>query len=195
MPKLKVDTTEWRWTLEHSISCAAAVIAACALILSVNESCAARKHARKAVQPYFEYVYFYNESGAGWRLMNSGLGPARLRAFRIQVDGRDVDDFNMLWAALHLPGPPAFRFTNPRVGDRFAPGHENFLFWVEPGPAAAALQVGWTHVNLEACYCSLFDECWLVSTQGNYVGPEGQHKRDDKCSPFENGQKSRWWQG
>jgi hypothetical protein len=50
-------------------------------------------------------------------------------------------------------------------------------------------------VTFQACYCSLYDECWLVSTDGQFEGEHGGHLRDDDCSAFEHEERNRWWRG
>ena len=185
----------WGWPAERWIAMGALVLALCSLVVSVVELRAARNQQRINAQPRLTYTYFYDESGAGWKIHNGGLGAARLRGFRMFVDAQPVNDFVNLGKDLGLPQPVSFRFTNPMVGDRWAAGHENILYWVEPGPAAAVLRKQWTRVNIQACYCSLYGDCWLFSFDGKLNLPDGEHRRDDSCSIFSGQEKSRWWGG
>jgi len=163
--------------------------------VSVVELRAARIQQRINAQPRLTYTYYYDESGAGWKILNSGLGASRLRGFRMLVDGKPVNDFDDLGKELGLPQPVPYRFTNPMVGERWAVGHENILYWVTPGPAAAVLREQWTRVNIQACYCSLYGDCWLFSFDGKLNSLDGEHRRDDSCSIFSGQVKSRWWGG
>lgn len=183
------------WSADRWIAFAALFVAALALVVSVCELRDARRHERISAQPHLTYTYFYNDEGAGWKIKNSGLGTARLRGFRILVDGKPVRDFNDLGKALGLPQPVPFRFTNPMVGVRYAAGHENILYWVQPSAAAMTLLKQWTRVNIQACYCSLYGDCWLFSFDGKLNSPDGEHRRDNKCSIFSSEEKNRWWQG
>src|SRR5262245_47208138 len=181
----------WGWPADRWIALAALVVAVCSLVVSTAELRAARMHERINAQPRLMYTYFHDNDGAGWKFHNSGLGAARLRGFRMFVDGRPMRDFIDLGKALGLPLPVPFRFTNPMVGDRYAAGHENILYWVQPGPAAAALHEQWTRVNIQVCYCSLYGDCWLFSFDGKLDSSDGEHRRDDECSIFAGEEKSR----
>ena len=101
------------------------LISLCSFSVSVTQCAEARLHD----QPRLEYTYYYDRTGAGWRVGNSGLGPARLRGFRITVDGVAQTGLNGTWNSLGLPGVPDFSFTNPRVGDLYGAGHEKILFF------------------------------------------------------------------
>jgi hypothetical protein len=171
------------------------VVALCALVVSVCELRDAREHEQLNSQPRLTYTYYYNEKGAGWTLANDGLGVARLRGFRMSVDSQPVTDFSELGPILGLPTPVPYHFTNPMVGERYPAGHENILYWVEPGDAATALRQRWTHLTIQACYCSLYGECWVFSSDGTLDTPDGEHRRDDSCSPFSGESKARWWKG
>ena len=185
----------WGWPTGMWIALGALVVAVCSLVVSLYEFRAARTQQRINAQPRLTYTYFYDESGAGWKILNSGLGASRLRGFRMFVDGKPVNDFVDVGKDLGLPQPVPFRFTNPMVGERWAAGHENILYWVGPGPAASVLCEQWTRVNIQACYCSLYGDCWLFSSDGKLNLPDGEHRRDDSCSIFSNQEKSRWWKG
>lgn len=170
-------------------------VAALALFVSVNELRDARKHERISAQPHLTYTFFYNDKGAGWKLQNNGLGTARLRGFRMFVDGKPLRDFNDLAPALGLPPPFHRSYTLPMVGDRYATGHETDLYWVQPSSAATTLREQWTRVNIQACYCSLYADCWLFSSDGKLDSPDGEHLQDNRCSIFSSEEKSRWWKG
>jgi hypothetical protein len=111
------------------------------------------------------------------------------------VDGEPVRDFVIFGKSLGLPQPITFHFTNPMVGDRIAAGQLNVLYWLDPGPAAAALTEQFNRVNIQACYCSLYGDCWLFSYDGKLHSPDGEHRRDDSCSIFSGEEKTRWWGG
>lgn len=192
---MKTRETLWGWPHDRWLALGALIAALCSVWVSVCEFRAGRRHERLSAQPMLAYTYFYDEAGAGWRLHNGGLGTARLRAFRIFIDGKPVRDFGDIATALDLTQPVPFRFTNPRVGDRYAAGHENILYWVEPSAAAGELKQKWTRVNIQACYCSLYEECWLFSFDTTLDEANGEHRRDDDCSPFRDEERSRWWRG
>jgi hypothetical protein len=177
------------WLAENWIALIAIVISVSSLAVSVNQCEDTELHD----QPRFQYTYFYDATGAGWKLMNSGLGPARLRGFKMAVDGKAITDFNDLWDALGLPQPRNFQFTNPRIGDLYAAGHENILFWANSGPGADILRNTWTKLTIQVCYCSIHDHCWL--SDSSVLPNANGDPRDDKCSTFIGQEHNRWWSG
>jgi hypothetical protein len=176
------------WVKTNWIALSALVLSMASFSVTVEECNDTRLHE----QPRLEYTYSYDGTGAGWRLINSGLGPARLRGFKITVDGKSQQSYNELCRSLGL-GNPDYGFTNPRIGDLYAAGLNNVLFWIKPSPAANALQDNWTRVNIEACYCSIHNQCWRsdILQQPN----PNEDPRDDSCSTFTNEKHTRWWGG
>jgi lipoprotein signal peptidase len=63
------------------------IIALCSLILAIHEGYEARKFKRLSVMPELLVSFYHNNKGAGWHLFNGGLGPARIKWFKITVDG------------------------------------------------------------------------------------------------------------
>ena len=110
----------WGWPADRWIAVAAIIVAICSLWVSIEAQRAARRDAHINMQPRLTYTYFYDEKGAGWKLMNGGLGTARLRGFRMLIDGKPVRDFIEIGKILELPQPVTFRFTNPMVGERYS---------------------------------------------------------------------------
>jgi hypothetical protein len=178
------------WPVERWLALGAFAVSIVALGISLQQMRDVRLHDR----PRFGYSYRWNDSGAGWRLKNSGLGQARLRGFKLLVDGKSINDLTNLFPALGFSGPVRFTFTNPLAGELYAPGWENDLIKVTPGPEAEQLNREWTRVEIQACYCSIYDECWLFSIQ-HAASSTGEDQRDDKCSTFQGEEHTRWWEG
>lgn len=177
------------WLKGQSFGVLALGISAASLWLGIANRTDARLHDR----PHLEYTFFYDDSGAGWRFGNTGLGQARLRGFKILVDGQPKNDLDDVWRSLGFPEPPKYNFTMPTVGDLYAAGHNNVFMWTRPGPDATKLMNEWPRVNISACYCSIYDECWVFDTAAART-PTGD-RRDDECSTFKDDAKTKWWEG
>ena len=175
------------WLIEEWTGLVAIAISVSSLAVAIGQYQNAKLHD----QPRLAYSYYYDETGAGWRISNTGLGPARLRGFKLMVDGKPQNGFDDFLASLGLSGD--FNFTNPRVGDLWPTGHENILFWVKPGTAADLLKRTWGRVTIEACYCSIHDQCWLFNSR-NLPDQHGDTS-DDSCRTFQGQEHNRWWNG
>jgi hypothetical protein len=110
---------------------------------------------------------------------NAGTGPARIVWFELLQDGRPVRNYQDL---LPPDARAARRADAGIVTGGIAPSmmpageRRKLLSW--PRPAGGELQSAWDHLNdvrnglkVEACYCSLFDECWLTSAAADVPRP------------------------
>jgi hypothetical protein len=191
-----------RWRTEHWIAFASATVAACSmvialcsLIVSVYGAYLTRRHDRLSVRPVFILSYYFNETGNGWHFNNIGLGPARIRGFKVFVDGIPQKPeplfANVITRAFNLEPGSKIQFINLYAGESVPVGHDEALVWLPPGPAADKVFAGFQRIKFEVCYCSIYDECWRYTiTRATPV--EGT--RDDSCSTFSGDPPSIWWE-
>ena len=171
-------------------------IALCSLIVSVYGAYLTRRHERLSVRPVFVLSYYFNETGNGWRANNIGLGPARIRGFKVFVDGVSQQPQNVfedvIKRAFNLgPDSTKMHFTNLYAGLSVPVGQDLVLAWLPPGPAADKVFAGFRRITFEVCYCSIYEECWRYTiTRATPV--EGI--RDDSCSTLSNQPPSIWWE-
>jgi hypothetical protein len=169
------------------------VIALVATGLSGYSAYLTREHDRLSVRPKLICSFQYDDTGAGWLCQNQGLGPARLRGFRVFINGveqqgADKQEFgNVIASGLNLPYTH-YGFTNVAANLMIPINQPVNLFWVKLGPASEALKAQYKKVGIELCYCSIYDECWF-GWSGVLVSV-----RDDKCSAFSKEPLSNWWQ-
>lgn len=111
---------------------------------------------------------------------NAGTGPARIVWFELLQDGRPVRNYQDL---LPADGKAARKVDAGIVTGGIAPSmmpageYRKLLSW--PLPASGGeLQSAWHHLDkirqglkVEACYCSLFDECWLTTATADVPRP------------------------
>jgi hypothetical protein len=196
-----------RQPAERLISLSSVAIAVCSILiafgslaLSAYGAHLARQHDRLSARPYLSYSFDYDGTGVGWHFFNDGLGPARLRGFEVLIDGipQAPDIPLMMFAkAFGLSIQNDTEFINVKVGQMYKPLEANskpsVLVWAKPGPNADKLMQNWKRVAFEACYCSIYDECWLFTTAGASRGDPPP--RDDNCSTFSSQPPSAWWRG
>jgi hypothetical protein len=109
---------------------------------------------------------------------NAGTGPARVVWFEILLDGKPVRNFEDLLP----PDAKLARVDAGIVTSSIAPSmmpageRRKLLAW--PRPADAGRRSAWQHVDavrqrlkVEACYCSLFDECWTTTATADVPKP------------------------
>jgi hypothetical protein len=110
-------------------------------------------------------------------ISNPGAGAARVERFSILVDDQPVKDIGE--ALLRLAGLPAdtkdeSAVLGPMTYSAVAPSYikagsdQPVLLWPRTASNAAIwdkdAEAGLDRVKFEACYCSIFDECWVENS-------------------------------
>ncbi len=153
-----------RWSPEMITAMAAVVIGVSALFVSLYETHLVREHQRASVWPHIQGSIAWD--GESFRVLmgNSGMGPARVEALRVRVDGTPVPDWNTFFRESGIATAP---FLVYQISGRVLPAGEtvDVLVLGEPSMAAAAYD-RWPGVDVETCYCSIFDECWIADMGG-----------------------------
>ncbi|MBB5517893.1 hypothetical protein [Amphiplicatus metriothermophilus] len=138
-----------------------------ALYAALNEADAVRKQQQAAVWPYVGIGSMDLDLETGAEIfqrvaLNSGIGPARIAAFRVTVDGASQKTWKEAVAA--LTGDRNIPVVTGSISGRVIRPGEMIEMVTVRGDAAAAINSAHSRLRVEACYCSVFDSCWLVDT-------------------------------
>jgi hypothetical protein len=105
---------------------------------------------------------------------NRGTGPARVRAVRVEVDGRAVKAWADLMRAFgHQwePGSKPYGVSTIGQGVVIPAGQEVEAFSAHDDDAGRALfkdvmrdKIDKKRIGILICYCSVLDQCWLAGT-------------------------------
>jgi hypothetical protein len=180
------------------------VIAVTALITSISSIAIAIEHSRimeRLVQansvPYLEggisTATPEGDQVLSLDLLNRGVGPAHEESLRVAVDGRPMRSFRDMVTTLLGPNDgtkayEAFQQTHTLVRNdvpkRFiAAGQQQMVFKLPRTPENA---IWWDQLakqssrwNVEFCYCSVFDECWVTHATLADDRPVKQCTRDE----------------
>lgn len=160
---------KFKWSTDNWISLSAVFIALCALFLSIYEGYSNRKHNQISVKPLILLDSGKNETGSGFRIRNSGLGPALIKWFSVEIDGKLMPHWKAFIEELGLPLSGDYSYMNPSEKSILLPGEKENLFWAM-GAKDSALRKIKRKIIIKICYCSLYEECWqsFTSTIKNY---------------------------
>lgn len=104
-------------------------------------------------------------------IRNSGTGPARIVWVEVRHNGEALRDGRALVGAA-AGGAPHVTFTSSQIAPSMMVAGEDrsFFVWRRPPESDAqglkawkALDAARWKLSFEACYCSVFDECWTSS--------------------------------
>jgi hypothetical protein len=177
--------TGTRW-LDITLGVAATIVSLVSLWLGLHSAHSMEKLVASNSYPYVELMRssysqdFKPGTDSKWRiveydLVNNGVGPARIEWVEFRYKGKPVKDITELLDACCKAQAYDYSGLNRRGGIAGAlvrPGTMVSLFtWTErakPSPAFEALRSQMDNIDWSACYCSVFDECYVrkVSQEG-----------------------------
>ena len=142
---------------------------AVALYAALNESAAVRRQAEAAVWPIIQLHTsdFMSEESAGFKvsLSNTGVGPGRMESMRVRIGGVAARDW--FHAAELAVGDSSMSMSKSTVTGRvIAAGETVELFAVSDRNIVAVMTelAATGAAQIDYCYCSIFDACWLFQS-------------------------------
>jgi len=157
---------------EMLVGVSAVFIGVCALVVSLYEAKLMREEQRSAVLPILELGRSYfsdpsNGDSKNWRLSlhaeNVGIGPARIKDFIVTVDGNPHPTWRSAMRAL-LGRDVDVSYGQSSINGRTIPAERQVtMFDLSDTGFTAEIIDQFERLEFEACYCSVFDECWSTS--------------------------------
>ena len=157
---------------EMMVAVSAVFIGVCALVVSLYETTLMREEQRSAVLPLLELSRsYYTKSGdetrANLRLSlqanNVGIGPARIHDFVVTVDGKPYTTWQSAFGALLGSDTPISYGQSTINGRTIPPDRSVKMFDLSTAELVDPIIAEFERLDFEACFCSVFDECWTTS--------------------------------
>ena len=171
--RLFVRMTLWQTIL----SVVGIFIAVVALYAALKESAAVRQQTAAAVWPFVQMIIGDYDTGetAGFTMsfVNAGVGPAKVRSLRLEIDGQAIRDWTQ--AVNVLGGDLDADVRRNFLGGRVLRPEEqvDLISTSDPDLARRFQRAIATQGNFVSyCYCSIFDECWLADSRYDLQKPE-----------------------
>jgi len=179
--------TGFRW-LDISLALSAFLISLVSLFLGLHHGRTMDKLVASNSYPNLDAVdgnMYDMQDGRGLRPMyyvgleNTGIGPARIRTVELFFDDRAVPDFRTLLATCCTQEAPerlpklAYFHPDDIRGSMLPAGRQRHLFtWPEApdDPRWARFGPLRPRIWARACYCSVFDECFLLDSRKTEPG-------------------------
>jgi hypothetical protein len=148
----------------------AVFISALSLYVAVEHGRTERDLVAANSWPYLQFSgEFHNSGGFQLSVENAGIGPAKLQTLELLLDGHPVSTTGELLkrcCAAEIPDPSRIHLpfyglqkTVMRAGEK----HPVLTAASAdlPAPLLARFTAAARGIHLRACYCSVFDECWV----------------------------------
>lgn len=159
---------------------------------------ATRKMQQSGAWPYVSYgtsdINDEGEDEVSFVLGNDGVGPARLKQLEFRYDGKPMESprhFLQTCCGDSRERPTPFMSSKFEVVLR--PGEATQFIRLTKSPENLAvwnsLEVERWKVAVRACYCSIFDDCWVLDSRKADPEPvkscpAGWAKFEERPSPF-----------
>jgi len=171
-------STGFRW-LDISLALSAFLISFISLTVAIKHGRTMDKLVASNSFPNIDVEHGNKEDlkdGLGQRpvlymgLVNTGIGPARIRSVEVSFDGKPAANFHgLLTACCTLPTDTVLPktdlyFTGDLRGSMLQAGKFVRLFsWPKNAddPRWPRLEALMTKIDIRVCYCSVFEECYL----------------------------------
>jgi len=153
--------------VDRVLSVCAGIAAITAVAVSLYQSALARRQLRASAWPYVSQGNAFPPGANYTRIVgNEGVGPARVRAFEVRVDGRPVRTWNDAVRALTGEGEPRLIYSSFGRGSVLPAGATRALLTLPGGERALKFwSEAQTRLETVVCYCSVYDECWRASSE------------------------------
>ncbi|THC45455.1 hypothetical protein [Massilia sp. Mn16-1_5] len=184
-----------RW-LDLGLGIAAGVVSLVSLWLGLHSAHSMEKLVASNSYPYVELMRStsteYKDGEANkvgrrvrYMLENNGVGPARIEWVQFNFKGQPVANLTELLDKCCSAGPGEARGVDARggiAGSLIRPGAMVQMFdWSEtstPNPALLALHRQMNDIEWSACYCSVFDDCYVTSSRD-----DDKPRAVEQCTP------------
>jgi hypothetical protein len=137
-----------------------------------------QKQSRASVWPYLTIsendTHRAGQESFTWRVDNNGVGPAKIESVVVGLDGKAYKTWRDIFAVLRPDEP--FHAAQSSINGMVLPPSLNRETTVEmvkledPGRARAFFDAQ-ARFQIDICYCSVYDECWIARKDVRFAQP------------------------
>lgn len=176
-------TRRWREWLDPFLALIAVAVSAISLWVAIGTEQANRRMVAAASWPLLQADTSNLNSTITMSVQNGGVGPAKLKTFELFWNGKAYPGAHDLLAACcgyQVPASGDTTLTTGGVSGIVIRAGESHIFLALPrrednADAWQRLDRIRRTLKFRACYCSVFDECWIATLK------DLEPKRVDKC--------------
>ena len=175
---------------ERVLSITALITAVVAVMLGVIESQRSHEHRQISVEPYLLLANSQQRGGYQFVVVNQGLGPARLERVTVTVNDKPIKSWSQATATLLDPAMHAAAETQSghstlSTGRMISSGETVEALTIRDPDVALTFagQMRSGAVEVELCYCSMYDQCWVSGYNLGLVHTPAKRCRTDDEPP------------
>lgn len=162
MSKTKIPAVPKKKISPEMITAISAVfIGLCAIGVSLYETALIRQAQKGSVWPALGGGYSYNQDGFSYLLENAGVGPAIIEYIVLTIDGEPLQTWDQYFEKL---GINVNNYLVTQASGRIvSPQSKLDILFIPPQGSVDLVAAEQSRVNVEICYCSVYEDCWIVT--------------------------------
>ena len=146
----------------------AVLIGLCTMFVYIYQARIMARQMKATTWPFLETDLSYGSVGFLIRVNNKGVGPAIIKKAAVILDNKRYDDTkaNIDSVVFKLTGRRDLLNGYTNINSRVISAGESISFIEVTDTASARVlqkSLKGHSVEIEICYCSVLDECWIVS--------------------------------
>ncbi|WNC68629.1 hypothetical protein RI845_00430 [Thalassotalea nanhaiensis] len=150
-----MNNNKWYKKPEMIVALSALLISLVTAAVGIYSAYIDRSYARASVWPRLEVSRSFGGEYFEYGITNSGNGPALIKYAVIQYKSKPIK----YWR--DIPSLP--NFTQSHLGTRILSSQNSIKPIVYRGKAAKSFLDTDEFIEIEICYCSIYEECWLIN--------------------------------
>ena len=167
----------WIRQPETLIALSAVLLSVCGLGIALYEASLIRAAQRASVWPHVEVAASLTDGRVTLWTQNTGVGPARIEAAALSFQDESLPTWSSMLSRVGVPDD-SLAYYKSLLNGRVLPAasEKEAIFEVTSSSAAAAFTEAvasavWDgSIDVEVCYCSVYDECWTTSLRDTFMG-------------------------
>jgi hypothetical protein len=159
-----MSQAKWYKNPEMIVAFSALMIGIVTAFTSIYSAYVDRTYARASVWPRLEIFRSFSQGAFSYGVDNNGTGPAIIKYARIKYEGKPIKE----WVDV-----PAFKdIRQSYIGNRTLPAQKSISPVVYKGENTGAILQADKSISIELCYCSIYDECWVIDRENKPLAVE-----------------------
>lgn len=199
--KKEESFTEWITSPQMLVSLSAVLLSLCGLFVSLYETSIMREEQYASVWPHVEIgpSLNRNDHSLAFHIQSTGVGPAKIKAASIEYKGETINNWRELidrFTEIENYFTGSINLLNGSVLPPRSNKESIYEFDADTSEVQKELfykirnQVLEGNLNINICYCSVYDQCWTADMQNSlkrYRGEKALSKSElkvENCKDF-----------
>ena len=158
---------KWYQESEMLVALSAIFISICALVATIYEANLERQNQLLSVWPRIIIQTNTGDHEYSISAVNKGLGPALIKTAKVTVDGKEANSWQEIFKELGVSDDYS-QNSNELSSSIISRDEAVPAIEIKSAKVGKKLREESKRIDVEICYCSVYDDCWLVSKSEQY---------------------------